>query len=104
MKTWLIKMVIGMLVEAITAEQVIAAIDNLKTQMKEKVAATPGVFDDMALSAFLSQEDQIIEMLVMAREMADDYVNRSETDMDNAIWMPVSAKLDQVLVAMKAAA
>lgn len=97
MKEFIIKLFIGMIVNAISVEEAVAAIEKLKVDLQKKVAETPGQWDDMAVAAFLSSEDQVLELLMMAKDLADSKVKESENKYDDVIWLPVSAKLGEII-------
>lgn len=101
MKEFIIKLFIGMIINAISVEEVVAAIEKLKVDLQNKVAATPTGWDDMAVAAFLASEDQVLELFVMAKELVDEKVQESESTLDNTIWMPVSTKLGEIITALQ---
>jgi len=102
MKEFIIKLFIGMVVNVISVSEVVAAIEKLKLDLVEKVTSTPGQWDDMAVAAFLGSEDQVLDLFLMAKELADTKVLESANTIDNVIWLPVSAKLGEIIVALKA--
>jgi len=102
MKEFIIKLFIGMVVNAVSVQEIVDAIEKLKQDLQEKVAASPGQWDDMAVAAFLGSEDQVLDLFMMAKELADTKVIASEGTMDNVLWLPVSAKLGEIIAALKA--
>ena len=101
MKEMLIKMFIGMIINSVKVEDVILYIDKLKKDLKTKAAATAGTFDDMAVAAFLSSEDQILALLEMSLELAKDKVKTSESTKDDMIWLPIIAKVNEIIDEMQ---
>lgn len=97
MQEFFIKLIIGMVVNSFTVEEIIQAIEKLKEDLRKKVIESEPVWDDYALEAFLQNEDQILSFLNMAREMADQKAKESQNTLDNALWLPISAKLGEVI-------
>lgn len=102
MKEFIIKLFIGMVINSFSVEQIIAAIEKIKADLAKKVLESESGWDDFALNAILQSEDELLLLLEMARQMADEHVKTSTNTLDNALWLPVSAKLGEVIVALKA--
>jgi len=102
MKEFIIKLFIGMVVNAISVQEIVDAIEKLKLDLLAKVEASPGQWDDMAVAAVLGSEDQVLDLFMMAKELADAKVLASANTTDNVIWLPVSAKLGEIITALKA--
>lgn len=102
MKEFIIKLFIGMVVNSFTVEQIVAAFNKLKEDVAKKVLESESKWDDFALNAVLQSEDEVLELLMMAKSVADDKVKESENTLDNALWLPVSGKLGEVIEALKA--
>lgn len=103
MKEFIIKLFIGMVVNSFTVEQIVEAINKIKEDMAKKVLDSETKWDDFALNAVMQSEDQMLDLLEMARSVADDKVKESVNTFDNALWLPISVKLAEVIVALKAA-
>jgi hypothetical protein len=101
MKEFIIKLFLGMVINSISVKEVVAAIEKLKKDLQDKVAATPGKWDDMAVAAFLSSEDQVLDLFVMLKDMVDEKVKESESTLDDVIWMPVSEKINEIITELK---
>lgn len=101
MKEFIIKLFIGMVINSFTVEQIVAAIDKLKEDIAKKVLESESKWDDLALNAVLQSNDEVLELLMMAKSLADNAVVDSANTLDNALWLPVSAKLGEVIEALK---
>jgi len=101
MKEFIIKMVIGMVINSIPVENIIKAIEKLKMDLINKVGETESQWDDMAVAAFLSSEDQVLDLLMMLNDMVDEKVKESPNKTDDIIWLPLSAKMEEVIKEVK---
>ena len=101
MKEFIIKLFIGMVINSFTVEQIVAALNKLKEDMAKKVLETDGKWDDFALNAVLQSEDELLDLLEMAKAVADEKVVASANTLDNALWLPISGKLGEVIDALQ---
>jgi hypothetical protein len=101
MKEFIIKLFLGMVINSISVDEIVTAIEKLKKDLQDKVIATPGKWDDMAVAAFLGSEDQVLELFIMLKEMVDEKVTESEGTLDDVIWVPVSEKINEILLKLK---
>lgn len=101
MKEFIIKLFIGMVINSFTVEQIVAAIEKLKEDVAKKVLESESKWDDIALNAVLQSNDEVLELLMMAKSLADEAVVASTNTLDNALWLPVSSKLGEVIEALK---
>jgi hypothetical protein len=101
-KEMIMKLFIGMVVNAISVDEIVAAIEKLKVDLQNKVKETETMWDDMAVAALLSSEDQVLDLFMMAKELADDKVKESTNKTDDILWLPVSQKIGEVIERLKA--
>lgn len=97
MKEFIIKLFIGIIVDAIDPEKIGASYDEFIEKLKVKVAETPNPWDDMAVASLLSNQDEVFNIINMLREMVDEKVDASESTLDDAIWEPFSAKIAEII-------
>lgn len=101
MKEFIIKLLMGMIVNSIDVQTVVTFINKMKEDLKKKVEESEPVWDDIALNAFLNSEDDILTFFEMMRAMADEKVKESEGTTDNVIWLGLSAKLKEIIAELK---
>jgi len=101
-KEMMMKIFMGMVIGVIKSEDIVKFINKLKADLEKKVAETPGIMDDMAVSTLLSSQENLLEMLSMCLELADLRVKESVNKDDDILWLPISIKIKEVINIMKA--
>jgi len=101
MKEMIIKMFIGMIINSVKTEDIILYIEKLKNDLHKKATDSEGTFDDIAVAALLSSEDQILTLLEMSLEIAKEKIKVSESTKDDIIWLPVCTKINAVIDQMQ---
>lgn len=103
MKELLVKWFLGMVISMVSVDDIVNAIKKLKTDIEAKVAATSGEWDNMAVAAVLGSTDQVLDLMLMGKDLADEKVQSSVNKTDDMIWLPISAKISEVIAALKVA-
>jgi hypothetical protein len=101
-KEMILKLFVGMVINTISVDEIVAAIEKLKLDLQNKVKETDTMWDDMAVAAFLSSEDQVLDLFAMVKELADERVKESTNKTDDILWLPVSQKIGEVIERLKA--
>lgn len=102
MKEFIAKMLMGIIVGMIDPKQIADKLNELKEELLQKVKETPTPWDDMAVEALLSSEDDVLELFILLKGMVDQKVDETETELDDAIWEPLSAKIGEIIDELKA--